>query len=147
MGSPHVTLPFTTVLEDKEVIVDIVPNSSLPNVYKFFCEYAATTISVDEFLDEQDFVAKSSARDNFGIHEKISERLIVWMQLYPSPVCRSVSPVFHAGYTVIASDYRGNFSQVGAYLALQAFRHGYHGMMARACVISPAAFQGQYWRI
>ena len=76
--------PFTINLQEKvKVVVEEVPLESLPEIYKFYCKYAASMngVSVDEFDGEEDFIKKLSTRDNYCMREEETRRLIAYVQV------------------------------------------------------------------
>ena len=61
-------------------------------------------------------------------------------QIYPSPICRSVSPLYNAAYSVRHSDYKGMLVELVGLILARSLPLGYKGLFGRACVYNPPSF-------
>ena len=137
--------PFTINQEGQpDIIVDTVSKEVLPNLYDFYTKFAYSTngISEDDFVDRDDFIAKALKRQTYYARVSETGKIVGFLQLYPSPLCRSAEPIYVAGYRVKDPASGGYMAQVMAATSLQAESSGYRGLIGRVATLNPRAYQG-----
>ena len=137
--------PFTINQEGQpDIIVDTVSKEVLPNLYDFYTKFAYSTngISKDDFVDREDFITKALNRETYYARVSESDQIVGFLQGYPSPLCRSVKPIYNAGYRVRDPEFGGFMAYALAASVMHAELIGYKGLIGRTATLNPAAFQG-----
>ena len=138
-------IPFTIKHQgEPDVIVDRTSHEVLPRLHEFYMKFAYSTngLSEDEFVDKDDFITKALNRETYYARVSETDQIVGFLQGYPSPLCRSVKPIYNAGYRVRDPEFGGFMAYALALSVMHAELIGYKGLIGRTATLNPAVFQG-----